>query len=185
MRNAAPKLLRVGVAFFFFFSELSTDERYGIDSFANSVLLFNHITRGSAYKTHRSKSSWPSAASVFRIRGHPLVIQPGLLGSEIYLEMSAARSKQPRTLATLYHCATTIGLARLSPSPQMPSTPSAELESGENWKATALMWQRGGKQGSSGGCCFGVTGLGPPELEVQGPSRRQNCSCLFLWWGFN
>lgn len=74
MRNAAPKLLRAGIAlflfFFFFFGELSADERYGIGSFANSMLLFNHITHGNAYKTCRSKLSQTSADSVLWERHH-------------------------------------------------------------------------------------------------------------------
>ena len=64
--------------------ELSADERYGIDSFANSVLLFNHITRSSAYKTCKSKLSLTSVDSVFRDRDHR-VPQSRLVGSEIYL----------------------------------------------------------------------------------------------------
>lgn len=58
MRNAAPKLLRAGMALYF-----CGGERYGIDSFAKSVLLCNHIIHSSAYKTCRSKLSQTSVAS--------------------------------------------------------------------------------------------------------------------------
>jgi len=112
--------------------ELSADERYGTDSFANSVPLFNHITHGSAYKTCRSM--------YFGDRDHQ-VPQSRLLGSETYLEISLRR-KQPRILAVPSHCAIVVGLARLSLRPQIPPTPSAKLETGEKWKPTAVMRQK-------------------------------------------
>lgn len=141
------------------------------------MLLFNHITHGSAYETGRSKLSQTTVDSVFRDRD-PRVPQAGLVRSEIYLEISTRR-KQPRTHAIPSHSAIVVGLARLSLRSQMPPTPSTKLEAGKKWKPTALM-----RQGSDGCCCSVVTDLRSPKLEVQGPRKRNCCSCPSLWQSF-